>query len=106
MFLRGPADPRGRPPFPTRRSSDLLLTGETKPDAGPIAPSHPLFGDEAGRTGFGAWELKFRFADLQIRSEEHTSELQSHLNLVCRLLHETIDDATGVSVVVLRPVIA
>src|SRR5260370_19104795 len=28
------------------------------------------------------------FADLVIRSEEHTSELQSHLNLVCRLLLE------------------
>src|SRR5260370_41321295 len=25
---------------------------------------------------------------LQMRSEEHTSELQSHLNLVCRLLLE------------------
>src|SRR5260370_26226800 len=27
-------------------------------------------------------------ARLQLRSEEHTSELQSHLNLVCRLLLE------------------
>src|SRR5260370_19676954 len=27
-------------------------------------------------------------AQLDIRSEEHTSELQSHLNLVCRLLLE------------------
>src|SRR5260370_18985274 len=26
--------------------------------------------------------------DLALRSEEHTSELQSHLNLVCRLLLE------------------
>src|SRR5260370_20028579 len=26
--------------------------------------------------------------DFKIRSEEHTSELQSHLNLVCRLLLE------------------
>src|SRR5260370_29928176 len=26
--------------------------------------------------------------DLRLRSEEHTSELQSHLNLVCRLLLE------------------
>src|SRR5260370_17975086 len=26
--------------------------------------------------------------DVYIRSEEHTSELQSHLNLVCRLLLE------------------
>src|SRR5260370_24207074 len=27
-------------------------------------------------------------ADVLVRSEEHTSELQSHLNLVCRLLLE------------------
>src|SRR5260370_30335658 len=27
----------------------------------------------------------------QVRSEEHTSELQSHLNLVCRLLLENIN---------------
>src|SRR5260370_28645830 len=29
-----------------------------------------------------------RAAPAQMRSEEHTSELQSHLNLVCRLLLE------------------
>src|SRR5260370_25115727 len=29
-----------------------------------------------------------RAAILEVRSEEHTSELQSHLNLVCRLLLE------------------
>src|SRR5260370_21852926 len=28
------------------------------------------------------------WSDLETRSEEHTSELQSHLNLVCRLLLE------------------
>src|SRR5260370_16318005 len=32
-------------------------------------------------------ELK-RFKEIVPRSEEHTSELQSHLNLVCRLLLE------------------
>src|SRR5260370_28075513 len=31
---------------------------------------------------------KTRFRDHDLRSEEHTSELQSHLNLVCRLLLE------------------
>src|SRR5260370_5817559 len=30
-----------------------------------------------------------------LRSEEHTSELQSHLNLVCRLLLEKKKTATG-----------
>src|SRR5260370_30761006 len=32
--------------------------------------------------------LMSRYARKQKRSEEHTSELQSHLNLVCRLLLE------------------
>src|SRR5260370_40355528 len=32
--------------------------------------------------------LKFAFMKHVPRSEEHTSELQSHLNLVCRLLLE------------------
>src|SRR5207237_8596841 len=32
-----------------------------------------------GRSGFAEYDKK-------IRSEEHTSELQSHLNLVCRIL--------------------
>src|SRR5260370_15204640 len=32
--------------------------------------------------------IKSLEGDLQSRSEEHTSELQSHLNLVCRLLLE------------------
>src|SRR5947207_6461351 len=36
------------------------------------------------------WEFSAKFADLKIllRSEEHTSELQSHSDLVCRLLLE------------------
>src|SRR5260370_14723158 len=40
--------------------------------------SHPHGGPGLGRVRMGAPE----------RSEEHTSELQSHLNLVCRLLLE------------------
>ncbi len=43
-----------------------LLTGETKPEAGAVAPKRNLFGDEKNATGFGAWELKFRYANLQI----------------------------------------
>src|SRR5207237_2235632 len=80
-------------PFPTRRSSDLVP---------------PSFGDGASSQGAlqcvaGSFaELKmhtYEFAGYQFdprgwllraipRSEEHTSELQSHLNLVCRLLLE------------------
>src|SRR5260370_17344182 len=42
-------------------------------------------------TRFGFYEFSRRPGDFAIamaRSEEHTSELQSHLNLVCRLLLE------------------
>src|SRR5260370_13919697 len=34
------------------------------------------------------WANLNQFLDMCTRSEEHTSELQSHLNLVCRLLLE------------------
>ncbi|HJQ68661.1 MAG TPA: porin [Blastocatellia bacterium] len=43
-----------------------LLTGEPKPDAGAVTPKRNLFGDEPGGRGLGAWELKFRYANLQI----------------------------------------
>src|SRR2546426_5574225 len=35
-----------------------------------------------------AWDLFVTFLDIADRSEEHTSELQSPCNLVCRLLLE------------------
>src|SRR5207237_7615958 len=62
--------------FPTRRSSDL------------VAMQHP--GREARGVAL-AFDAHPRHSDLREcaeRSEEHTSELQSHLNLVCRLLLE------------------
>src|SRR5437763_10640141 len=58
--------------FPTRRSSDLEPPGI--PRGPPRAPSKnavPLCG-----------------AQIELRSEEHTSELQSPMYLVCRLLLE------------------
>lgn len=42
-----------------------LVTGEEKPDAGAVTPKRNLFGDGNGKSGFGAWELKFRYANLQ-----------------------------------------
>ncbi|HXG64721.1 MAG TPA: porin [Blastocatellia bacterium] len=42
-----------------------LLTGEAKPEAGAITPKRSLFGEGNGM-GLGAWELKFRYANLQI----------------------------------------
>src|SRR5256885_9044108 len=63
-----------RPPrstlFPTRRSSDLVQG----PRRGRGAEQGPRVRADDGR--------------LRLRSEEHTSELQSPCNLVCRLLLE------------------
>src|SRR5438477_7010309 len=41
-----------------------------------------------GRTTRGFLETEIRWRIPYLRSEEHTSELQSHVNLVCRLLLE------------------
>src|SRR5260370_23728857 len=81
-----------RPPrstlFPTRRSSDLILG--ILPGGGAVIASFAAYTFEKkiakdpsrfGRDG----SLAIFFSN---RSEEHTSELQSHLNLVCRLLLE------------------
>src|SRR2546427_6604203 len=71
-----------RPPrstlFPYRRSSDLFR--------------HPELHDPLGRDLEGLAGLRIaahpRLPVHQDRSEEHTSELQSQSNLVCRLLLE------------------
>src|SRR5687768_18230320 len=50
-----------------------------------------FFGESYGlrdRTGGGARLGFFLIRGVEIRSEEHTSELQSRLHLVCRLLLE------------------
>src|SRR5436305_8161756 len=53
------------------------------PDSSPMpAPSATARGTGTGLTSAGAFVLK------EIRSEEHTSELQSRPHLVCRLLLE------------------
>src|SRR5256886_9708985 len=38
--------------------------------------------------GLGPRDVQVRMSDRRVRSEEHTSELQSQSNLVCRLLLE------------------
>src|SRR3989475_8795592 len=77
-----------RPPrstlFPTRRSSDLATSASLRRRS---ARPAPVTTDTAtaGRTvgpSDGASTSDF------VRSEEHTSELQSQSNLVCRLLLE------------------
>src|SRR5438477_1551051 len=100
-----------RPPtrstlFPSRRSSDLasgaVLVG-LEPAAGqPFTPLIRLdgavwydsttFHAEAqatalvGNVSAPLFRGTFDISAGQARSEEHTSELQSHVNLVCRLL--------------------
>src|SRR5688500_19880868 len=88
---------RPLPSFPTRRSSDLGLCGPGRPapaqgaraepaQAGPVgALARPLGRSAARWRAVDEWDsggLDGR------RSEEHTSELQSPCNLVCRLLRE------------------
>src|SRR5699024_12272804 len=91
---------RHRPTFPTRRSSDLShkkaaeatkygffdneilpieIDGETLDHDEPIRPDTSM---EA------LSQLKPVFKEDGDRSEEHTSELQSRFDLVCRLLLE------------------
>ena len=43
-----------------------LLTGETKPQSGAVVPRNNLFGEQNAKPGFGAWELKVRYSNLQI----------------------------------------
>src|SRR5436309_8535683 len=94
--LQSSAPPRDLHSFPTRRSSDLaqepqgigltalLLLGPGRLER-PLAEPQGL---------------------LQARSEEHTSELQSRENLVCRLLLEKKNKGGGTSLEAGRPVVA
>src|SRR5207237_10352571 len=76
--------------FPTRRSSDLDAAKLRDPQKSPKSrwgraarpPGH--FARKEMRTGPETAAANCA----PKRSEEHTSELQSHLNLVCRLLLE------------------
>src|SRR5207237_8278258 len=73
FFLYSAPDHSDLPSFPTRRSSDLEVCRQHQ-SIHNQRPSYRL--------------RRFEWAVEVHRSEEHTSELQSHLNLVCRLLLE------------------
>src|SRR5437773_11239964 len=76
IFFDGSGAHRDLHSFPTRRSSDL-------PGLGPrVVERASLACPEA--KGQGNWAGAVE----GLRSEEHTSELQSHHDLVCRLLLE------------------
>src|SRR5260370_41456956 len=60
-------------------------------DALPIFPKYPVRHEESVCNSRATHSRRLRrssFRSEGVRSEEHTSELQSHLNLVCRLLLE------------------
>src|SRR5690606_41595054 len=91
--------------FPTRRSSDLLHdAADVVHDERRERLALDVFGDDQERTARlrDRLEQRQKVADvrdllvvdqdvrvLELRSEEHTSELQSRENLVCSLLLET-----------------
>src|SRR5207237_9413239 len=84
-------------PFPTRRSSDLVVyrrRSTAKSDGlhrTARRPQHHCRGQRSEQlpgVSENPEKLAGAHADRLSRSEEHTSELQSHLNLVCRLLLE------------------
>src|SRR5207244_9266149 len=79
-------------PFPTRRSSDLRWRVAIATRAASIIASASALGARV-RGGDGRRSASTRFLALRrpsppLRSEEHTSELQSPDHLVCRLLLE------------------
>src|SRR5699024_12691077 len=73
LYCAGP--PRYLHSFPTRRSSDLVSNSTSK-----VLPS---LSSTTAKTA-----PVISTTDWHTRSEEHTSELQSRFDLVCRLLLE------------------
>src|SRR5690606_41902415 len=74
--------------FPTRRSSDLLLPPRLIHALGRESKAAwPVEGRQFRAAGGGGTN-RSRIGAGSSRSEEHTSELQSRENLVCRLLLE------------------
>src|SRR5690606_41587847 len=97
-------DPRDRHSFPTRRSSDLTVDGWHTHNGARLLqwdydsqnPRHQQLYQIASGDGSVTFKSVHSNKCLSVdwsgiagtRSEEHTSELQSRENLVCRLLLE------------------
>src|SRR5205807_8290019 len=90
-FFPGSPPPPARPSSPTRRSSDPPAGGrersQGRPGAARTTPPTAVGRRRADKSaGLGGADC--RPEQEKPRSEEHTSELQSPCNLVCRLLLE------------------
>src|SRR2546429_6607064 len=102
FFFKGSGAPRDLPSSPTRRSSDLAagVGQQSEPFLSAClvlaGPQEQEAGDEQEQDSRiacpGAYQVAGdppqQDAGILFRSEEHTSELQSRLHLVCRLLLE------------------
>src|SRR5690606_41654983 len=97
----GPGAHRDLPSFPTRRSSDLCRAASrpdtdnpARPGSAPARLRRPrLRSSQRAKIAASSWNALNSSAlpdgsRKKNRSEEHTSELQSRENLVCRLLLE------------------
>src|SRR5207249_12292341 len=92
----GPGSTTLRRPFPARRSSDRggeagaqgVLTGGIRWEPPLSALERPHAAFESASISLGARRGGCGTAHVRWRSEEHTSELQSRFDLVCRLLLE------------------
>src|SRR5687768_17986199 len=81
--------------FPTRRSSDLSAQNGPIPSlrstafsSGPTKPNNGHWSCDLAPAERYVCRIVLKEKAADARSEEHTSELQSRLHLVCRLLLE------------------
>src|SRR5690242_21056739 len=76
--------------FRSRRSKDFLISGIANRLRGDVYRPNSKSRREATRAAISGWFTQLakhqRFIDQDERSEEHTSELQTQVNIVCRLL--------------------
>src|SRR5260370_4904887 len=75
-----------RPPRSTLFPYTTLFRSVVRPQKGRFVVSYALWEEKFSVTQLGSTSPPKEHSSP--RSEEHTSELQSHLNLVCRLLLE------------------
>src|SRR6267142_1014250 len=87
LLLRSGTDPRILIAFPAGNSGVGLWFAHRPGKASWMLQGRPRATYDSDRSGRVLYGISADAA-LEARSEEHTSELQSHVNLVCRLLLE------------------